>query len=86
MLDAAAAIVVAPFAVGPTNLANLEDLLGRAGTRPLLIVLPPAEAPRDFTGGAATRLLSEIVGEGAIQVPDAATALRVLSSRLSATA
>jgi cobalamin transport system ATP-binding protein len=86
MLDAAVAIVVAPFPVGPTNLANLEDLVGRAGTRPLLIIVPPTEAPRDFTGGAATRLLAQLAHEGALEVPDAPAALRVLSTRLSATA
>ena len=40
-------------------------------------------APRDFTGGRAVGLLAQLASEGAIAAPDAASAVRVLSERLS---
>jgi iron complex transport system ATP-binding protein len=83
MMDSARAIVVAPFAVGPTNLANLEDLVGRARRVPLLILAPRPGFDRDFTGGRATRVLDYLLAEGAVPVPDAAAALRVLAERIS---
>ncbi|MCI4355375.1 MAG: ABC transporter ATP-binding protein, partial [Thermoplasmata archaeon] len=82
MMDAARAIVVAPFAVGPTNLANLEDLVGRPGAIPVLLYAAPPGFDRDFTGGRATRLLGQLVEEGAHPVADAATMLRILAERL----
>ena len=86
MLDAARAIVVAPFPVGPTNLANLEDLAGRPRTMPVLLVAPRAGVERDFTGGVATRRLAELAAEGALVVPDVPTLRQVLADRLTATA
>jgi iron complex transport system ATP-binding protein len=83
MLDAARAIVVAPFAVGPTNVANLEDLLGRARSVPMLLLAPPPGFARDFTGGRATELLEQLAAEGAQVVPDEVTLLQVLSAKLS---
>jgi len=86
MMDAARAIVVAPFAVGPTNLANLEDLAGRASSVPVLVLDPTPGAVRDFTGGRATELLRQLAAEGAVGVPDASAMLRILSEKLSGAA
>ncbi|MCI4339985.1 MAG: ABC transporter ATP-binding protein [Thermoplasmata archaeon] len=86
MLDAARAIVVAPFPVGPTNLANLEDLVGRARSVPVLLVAARPGFDRDFTGGAATRLLRQLGDEGAVVVADASEMRRVLAERLSGSA
>jgi hypothetical protein len=65
LLSHARAIVVTPFAVGPSNLANLEDLVPFAGTIPVWVVVRPPTPPWDFTGGKATQLLDSIVGLGA---------------------
>ncbi len=70
LLDEAGTIVVAPFAVGPSNLANLEDLLGRAATIPVYLIETTPIATRDFTGGRATALRDRLVAEGARSVPD----------------
>ena len=83
MLDGARAIVVAPFAVGPANVANLEDLLGRAARVPVLLVAPAAGFTRDFTGGRATELIQQLGEEGARTVPDMTALLRALTEQLS---
>jgi len=47
LLEAAKAIVVAPFAVGPSNLANLEDLVPFAARTPTFLVrVPPTRRAR----------------------------------------
>ncbi|HEY6238583.1 MAG TPA: ABC transporter ATP-binding protein [Thermoplasmata archaeon] len=78
MLDGATAIVVAPFAVGPTNLANLEDLVGYAGRCPVVLIEDGGIARRDFTHGEATALWARLKVEGATVVPDVDGALRRL--------
>ncbi len=68
LLGAARAIVVSPFAVGPTNLANLEDPLAFVGGRPTFLVREPPIAARDFAGGAASSLYARFLKEGAREV------------------
>lgn len=68
LLASARAIVVAPFAVGPSNLANLEDVAEFAGRTPTFLVRPPTIVERDFTGGAAARAYAALVGLGAREV------------------
>jgi iron complex transport system ATP-binding protein len=70
MLEAEA-IVVAPFAVGPSNLANLGDLAALGPGRPpvLLFVLPPWKE-RDFAGGRAAPIAEQLLREGATPVTD----------------
>ncbi len=64
LLDAAAAIVVAPIAVGPSNLANLEDLLPFVGTRPTFLVRAETLAERDFTQGRAQSIGRDLLSRG----------------------
>ena len=83
MLDAARAIVVAPFAIGPANLANLEDLAGRPQRTPMVLMAPAPGSPRDFTGGRATTLLEALASDGAVSAVNPAEVLRFLAARLT---
>ncbi|HTP54248.1 MAG TPA: ABC transporter ATP-binding protein [Thermoplasmata archaeon] len=65
MLEAARAIVVAPFPVGPSNLSNLEDLQPFA-SRVLLLPRTKNDA-WDFADGAATRALAALRSAGAVE-------------------
>ncbi|MGB6441929.1 MAG: ABC transporter ATP-binding protein, partial [Thermoplasmata archaeon] len=84
LLSAARAIVVTPFAVGPSNLSNLEDLLPFAGATPMWLVARPAEPAWDFTGGRATQLYRSLAGRGALSVEGAAALLEAVRSTLAA--
>ncbi|HEV2166530.1 MAG TPA: ABC transporter ATP-binding protein [Thermoplasmata archaeon] len=68
LLKAARAIVVAPVAFGPSNLANLEDVRDLSGDRPVFLVQADSAADRDFTGGRALALLADLRREGAMDV------------------
>jgi iron complex transport system ATP-binding protein len=68
LLARARAIVVAPFAVGPSNLANLEDLLPFAGKAPMLLVGPPPGTAWDFAGGAGVAAREQLLARGAREV------------------
>lgn len=70
LLAEADAVVVAPFAVGPSNLANLEDVAALPGARRVLLVAAPDEAALDFTGGQATALRGRLRDRGAETVPE----------------
>ncbi len=65
LLDGAAAIVVAPFAVGPANLTNLEDLIPYVVTRPTFLLAPTPWRERDFVKGRASGIASELQSRGA---------------------
>lgn len=83
LLRAARAIVVTPVAIGPSNLANLEDLLPFAPRVPTFLVAQPAIADRDFTGGRATEVYGRLRALGAREIADlddARRALRELAS------
>lgn len=82
LLSAARAIVVAPFAVGPSNLANLEDLRPFTRTTPTFLVSRPPIRERDFCGGAAVRVYGELLEAGAIEVSDSSELLRTLRARV----
>ncbi|EQD74617.1 ABC transporter related protein, partial [mine drainage metagenome] len=68
LISASRGIVVAPFAVGPGNLANLQDLADAAGPRPMALYEPAGLPPRDFTGGRADRLIQELRNRGAVSL------------------
>jgi len=72
---AARAIVVAPFVVGPSNLANLEDLRESVESTPTFLLGRPAITERDFSGGRATEVYAALLRRGASEVPDLATLL-----------
>ncbi|MFZ0699366.1 MAG: ABC transporter ATP-binding protein [Thermoplasmata archaeon] len=83
LLRRARAIVVAPVAIGPANLANLEDLLPFSTRVPIFLVAKPPIADRDFTGGRATEIYGELRAAGAREVrgiDDVRRALRALAS------
>jgi iron complex transport system ATP-binding protein len=80
-LAEAGAVVVAPFAVGPSNLSNLADLEGLRDASVILLLEPPRGASRDFTGGAATRILEGLRARGATTVADATALVAALRAR-----
>lgn len=79
LLDAAAIIVLAPIPVGPSNLGNLEDLVGRAGRQPVILFEPTDFSTREFAAGAATRLRDRVAAEGATIVRDLDALLQALA-------
>jgi len=72
------AVVVAPFPVGPTNLANLTDLVGAALDRPLLLVAHTPGTPWDFAEGAGERVRAELLAQGGRELPGAAAVVEEL--------
>ncbi len=82
LLAAARVIVVAPFAVGPANLANLEDLRAHVGKTPTYLLRTPPLAARDFTEGRATRVYAELLGGGAREVDDLPALLAAIRAEL----
>ena len=84
LLDAARAIVVAPFWVGPSNLANLEDLLSRVSTTPVYLLRGISMEERDFTGGRGTQVVAVLRSQGASDVPDLSSLLAELRQKLGA--
>jgi iron complex transport system ATP-binding protein len=84
LLGEARAIVVAPFAVGPSNLANLEDVRPFVGTVPTVVVEPPTGASLDFSDGRATLAREALRREGATFVSDIPAAVRAVAERLVA--
>ncbi len=77
-------IVVSEVPFGRANLANLEAALSlrRAGKRVVCRHGSDADfrSLRDFTGGAAQKLWSALVSEGAVVLPDQAAVLNYLDS------
>jgi len=71
LLEAARAIVVAPFPVGPSNLENLASVLPFVGRRPVALLDAPPIAARDFTGGRATEIYERLAAGGAERLADA---------------
>ena len=65
LLGAARAIVVAAFPVGPSNLANLEDVTPFVGRVPVFLAGEPPIASRDWTGGGATEAWERLRAAGA---------------------
>ena len=65
LLEAAEAIVVAPFPVGPSNLANLEHLLSWVARRPTLLLEQPVGVQWDYVDGRAAAVRAEMVRRGA---------------------
>jgi hypothetical protein len=68
LLDAAQVIVIAPFPIGPANLANLEDAAPYAERRLMFCVRSPPVETRDYTGGAAVDLYHGVVAKGASEI------------------
>ncbi|MGA8303978.1 MAG: ABC transporter ATP-binding protein [Thermoplasmata archaeon] len=81
LLEAADAIVVAPFPVGPSNLANLEHLAAWVGRRPIVLVDPPTGVPWDYAAGRAQSARARLLEGGAERVSDPTEAIRWLERR-----
>ncbi len=81
LLEAATAIVVAPFPVGPSNLPNLEEVRRLLGRVPILLVQRATGEEWDFTGGRARALEDELRDGGARTVSGTAEMLAVLATR-----
>jgi iron complex transport system ATP-binding protein len=77
-LEAARVIVVAPFAVGPSNLSNLEDLVPYGTRVPILLVGQPPLAERDFTQGKAGELWERLRAAGAREVSTPESVVRAI--------
>jgi iron complex transport system ATP-binding protein len=73
------AVVVAPFPVGPTNLANLEELRSFARTSAVVLMGQPPGPAWDFTGGSATAIRAELLGRGAAEVATVGEVLTLLA-------
>lgn len=86
LLEAATAIVVAPFPVGPSNLPNLEEVRRLLGRVPILLVDRPIGEEWDFAGGRARALLAELRRGGARPVAGAAEMLEALAAEPVASA
>ena len=80
LLNGAAAIVVAPFPVGPSNLPNLEELRQSLGHVPILLIERPAGEEWDFAGGRAHELVDALRRGGAREVRGIPGLLAALSS------
>jgi iron complex transport system ATP-binding protein len=68
LLGEAAAVVLAPFAVGPNNLANLEDVRDSCRPGAVLVWTRPPWRARDFTGGRANAIVEALLTAGAIPI------------------
>jgi iron complex transport system ATP-binding protein len=84
LLAAARAIVVAPFAVGPSNLSNLEDVRPFVPTVPTFLVRLPPIRDRDFSGGRAEAAYRALLDAGATEVTGPTELLEGLRARLAA--
>ncbi len=86
LLGEARAIVVAPIAVGPSNLANLEEVVPFVAGREVFLAARPEPEAGDFTGGAAPTLYAELRRLGAVEVRDAREVVTRLAARSPAPA
>jgi iron complex transport system ATP-binding protein len=82
LLESASSIVVAPFAVGEGNIANLEDLRPYVPGRPTYLLGARTIADRDFVSGRAVAALQELQQLGAHMVDDIAEILAALERAL----
>ncbi|HKN07220.1 MAG TPA: ABC transporter ATP-binding protein [Thermoplasmata archaeon] len=80
LLDAATAVVVAPFPVGPSNLPNLEEVGRVLGRVPVLLVRRPPDEEWDFSGGRARALEEKLRRGGAREVAGVSEMLSALAA------
>lgn len=79
LLEAAVAVVVAPFPVGPSNLPNLEEVRRSLGRVPVFLVRRAPGAEWDFTGGRAREVEEALRQGGAREVSGPAELLAALA-------
>jgi iron complex transport system ATP-binding protein len=83
-LEAARLAVVAPFPVGPSNVANLEDLIPFVRNVPVVLLRRPPSVVWDFADGAGDRALGALRNDGAVEVPGIPELLELCARRLPA--
>ncbi|HTW76458.1 MAG TPA: ABC transporter ATP-binding protein [Thermoplasmata archaeon] len=83
LLAEARAIVIAPFPVGPSNLANLEDVRPFVHAVPTFLIAPRPGFELDFAGGAARQAREELKSMGAREVASAADAVAAVAAALA---
>ena len=84
LLAASRAIVVGPFAVGPANLANLEDVRPFVGHTPTFLLRSPPIRERDFCDGRGEAAYRALCEDGAVEVEGTSELLAALRSALEA--
>ena len=77
-------VVVAPFPVGPANLANLEELRDYPRPDRIFFLAQTAGRDWDYTGGTAAALRAEVLGRGALELRDTEAVLERLALRAPA--
>ena len=82
LVDGARAVVVAPFPVGPTNVANLTRLTGRTGGPPVLLLPKPPGVRWDYAEGAGLAARAELRAHGAVEVAGEDAAVAWLQAQL----
>ncbi|MGA8276192.1 MAG: ABC transporter ATP-binding protein [Thermoplasmata archaeon] len=82
LLASAGAIVVAPFPVGPSNLANLEDLREFVPRIPIFLIDPPHGTSLEFADGRATEVREELARRGGVRVESVDALVAALAARL----
>jgi iron complex transport system ATP-binding protein len=80
LLEAATAIVVAPFPVGPSNLPNLEEVRRLLGRVPIFLIRRAPGTEWDFAGGKARAIEGELRDGGAREVVGVAEMLAALAA------
>ena len=84
LLASARAIVVAPFPVGPTNLANLLALRPHCARVPVALLGQAPGARWDYAAGEGQRARSELLAAGAVELAGLEPAVAWLAQRLGA--
>jgi iron complex transport system ATP-binding protein len=82
LLSESAAVVVAPFPVGPANLANLEELRSVVPPESVHWMAQPVGRPWDYTGGTAESIRAELIARGSGEVADVEQLLERLRARV----
>lgn len=82
LVRSAGAVVVAPFPVGPTNVANLEALGPLARGSRIVLVDQPEGVRWDYSEGRGTRARAVLLGAGAATAAGIDGVVRWLSSAL----
>jgi iron complex transport system ATP-binding protein len=85
LLAAAEAIVVTPFPVGPSNLANLEDLVEFLPRIPIYLVDAPPGTSLEFADGRASATRQRLAAAGGVRVTGLEQLLAALETRLGPT-
>jgi iron complex transport system ATP-binding protein len=83
LLQEARVIVVAPFAVGPSNLANLLDVRPFVGPTPVVLMDQAPAVRWDFADGAGERAREDLRRAGAASAADTETAVRLVRAALA---